>query len=69
MAKHVVLTGPISGTVTCADGTVVDVTDQAVEVDSPQRAGEVAHLIGVRHNADAQSPHSHVCTGHCPQEV
>lgn len=45
---HAVLTGPISGTVTCADGTTYDVTPQLVEV-ADHHAAEVAHLIGLRY--------------------
>lgn len=42
---HVVLTGPISGTVELEDGTVYDVTPGAVEID-PAHADEVSFLIG-----------------------
>lgn len=47
--KHVVLTGPIQGTVTMADGTVVDVSPVAVELTSEEHAAEVAHLVGLRY--------------------
>lgn len=43
--SHVVFTGPITGTVQCADGTVYDVSAPWVEVN-PAHADEVAHLIG-----------------------
>lgn len=46
---HVVLTGPITGTVTTADGTVVDVSPVAVEVTDQAVADEIAHLIGLRY--------------------
>lgn len=49
---HVVLTGPIQGTVTLEDGTVVDVSPVAVEVGSPEEAAEVAHQIGLRYAAE-----------------
>lgn len=52
---HVVLTGPIQGTVTLDDGTLVDVSAPAVAVDSPERAAEVAHQIGLRY-ADEGHP-------------
>jgi FMN phosphatase YigB (HAD superfamily) len=50
--SHAVLTGPIRGTVTLADGTVVDVRPDVVYVDSPEQAAEVAHLIGERHEVE-----------------
>lgn len=51
---HVVLTGPITGTVELSDGTVVDVTQPVIEVH-PDNADEVAHLIGRRY-ADEGHP-------------
>lgn len=48
---HVVLTGPIRGTVTTGDGTTYDVSEVAVEVH-PDHADEVAHLIGKRYEAE-----------------
>lgn len=48
---HVILTGPISGTVTLDDGTVVDVSQQLIVVDDAQ-AAEVAHKIGLRYEAE-----------------
>lgn len=47
--EHVVLTGPITGTVTLDDGTVVDVTQPVVGVESPERAAEIAHAVGLRY--------------------
>lgn len=44
---HVVLTGPIRGSVILGDGSVVDVTPEAIEVDSQEQAAEVAHAIGL----------------------
>lgn len=43
---HVVLTGPIKGSVTLADGSTVDVSPIAVEADSHEHAAEIAHAIG-----------------------
>lgn len=54
--SHAVITGPISGSVILADGTEVDVSPDVVMVDSPDRAAEIAHLIGRRH-ADEGHPH------------
>ena len=45
--EHVVLTGPITGTVTLEDGTRVDVSAPVVVVESQERAAEVAHAIGL----------------------
>lgn len=45
---HVLLTGPIQGTVTLADGTVVDVSQPVIAVQDDQ-AEEIAHLIGQRY--------------------
>lgn len=39
--KAVVITGPIQGTVTLGDGTVVDVSDDLIEVE-PEQAAAVA---------------------------
>lgn len=46
---HVVLTGPIQGSVTLDDGTVVDVSPVVVEVSSPEEAAELADKIGQRY--------------------
>lgn len=43
---HVVLTGPIRGNLTLADGTMVDVTPPVVEVAGPEQAAEINTLIG-----------------------
>lgn len=47
--KAVVFTGPITGPVTLADGTTIDVTDAFVEVDSPAQAAELSDAIGARY--------------------
>lgn len=44
--EHVLLTGPIRGTVTKADGTEVDVTPGVIAVDSVEEAEEISFLIG-----------------------
>lgn len=49
---HVVLTGPIQGTVTLDDGTVVDVGPQVIEVSNEEHAQEVAHLIALRYQEE-----------------
>lgn len=43
---HAVLTGPITGLLTLADGTVVNVTPAVVEVADQEQAHELAFLIG-----------------------
>lgn len=43
---HVLLTGPISGTVTKADGTVVDVSPIGIAVADQDEADEISFLIG-----------------------
>jgi hypothetical protein len=54
---HAVITGPIKGTVTLADGTVVDVRPDVVYVDTPEQAAEVAHQIGLRYAKDGHPAH------------
>jgi hypothetical protein len=54
-----VLTGPIKGTVTCADGTVVDVKPDTVFVESAERAWEVALLVGDRYAKEGHPAHEH----------
>lgn len=46
---HVVITGPLTGTVQLEDGSIVDVTANEIEVDSPEKAAEVAHLVSLRY--------------------
>lgn len=48
---HVLLTGPIQGTVTLEDGTVVDVTQPFIAVSDDQ-AEEIAAKIGERYAAE-----------------
>lgn len=52
----VVQTGPIGGTVTLTDGTVVDVSADYVEVPTQHVANEVVDLIAQRY-ADEGHPH------------
>lgn len=49
---HAVLTGPITGTVVTEDGTEVDVSGMYANVDSLEKAEEVAFLIGERYAAE-----------------
>lgn len=51
VADHVLLTGPIKGTVELEDGTVVDVTPPVIAVSDDQ-AAEIAHRIGERYAAE-----------------
>lgn len=44
-----VMTGPIQGTVTCADGTVYDVSPMIIGVRDDDHAREVAHLVSMRY--------------------
>jgi len=68
---HVVVTGPAYGPVTTSDGTVYDVSEQVIEVASPQHAGEVSHLIGVLHEERGHPDHQpgdpfvHECSDEC----
>lgn len=43
---HVLLTGPITGSVTKEDGTVVDVSPGIIEVADTDEAEEIGFLIG-----------------------
>lgn len=47
----ILLTGPIDRKFTLADGTVYDVAPAQIEVASPEHAAELAHLIGLHHEA------------------
>ena len=49
MSSHVVLTGPIAGSVLLPDGTEVDVSAPIVEVADQATADAVAHAIAVRY--------------------
>lgn len=57
--QHAVLTGPIRGSVTLADGTEVDVQPDVVYLDTLDQAHEVAHLIGERYAAEGHPQHAH----------
>jgi hypothetical protein len=48
---HVLLTGPVVGTVTKRDGTVIDVTPTVIEVADQAEADEVSHLLGLHYAA------------------
>lgn len=50
--RHVLLTGDtrrFGNRVILADGTRVDVTEDLIEVESPELAAEIAHAIGQAH--------------------
>lgn len=65
---HLVLTGPIKGTVATADGTVYDVNEYAVEVPD-HHAMEVAEEVGRRYMLEGHPEHlfSDVPFVHVPQ--
>lgn len=50
--KHVVLTGPIRGSVTLPDGREISVSAPVVEVDDLATAEAVAAAIGERYAAE-----------------
>lgn len=54
--QHVVLTGPITGTVTLSDGEVIDVSQDGVVARDEAHAAEIAHAIGV-HWAQPENIH------------
>jgi hypothetical protein len=49
VVPHAVMTGPITGTVTLADGTEYDVSPELIQVASGEHQAEVAHLIAQRY--------------------
>lgn len=53
--KHVVLTGPIRGSVTLPDGREISVSAPVVEVDNLATAEAVAAAIGERYAAPPPS--------------
>lgn len=59
--QHVVITGPIKGTVTTADGTVYDVSADNVEV-ADEHGLEVAELIGARYADEGHPSHMYTDT-------
>lgn len=67
----VLITGPVYGKFTTSDGTEYDVSEQVIELKSEEHGGELAHLIGVRHEErghphhDSSIPFVHVCTDSC----
>lgn len=56
IGEHVVLTGPIQGSVTLDDGTSYDVSGFAVDAPLEHHA-EIAHLIGLRYAAEGHPDH------------
>lgn len=69
--EHLVITGKAYGTVTTSDGTEYDISPDVIEVASPAHAGEVSHLIGLKHEQDghpdhpAAEPFVHTCGDEC----
>lgn len=55
--QHALYTGPIRGTVTLADGTVVDVRPDVVYLDTLEQVEETARLIAERHVAKGHPHH------------
>lgn len=55
--EHVVLLGPIEGTVTTAGGATIDVSPVAVACSTVEAAAEVAHLVGLRYAAEGHPDH------------
>lgn len=52
VGDHVLLTGPISGSVQTADGRTVDVGPAVIAVSSQEEADEISFLIGERHRVE-----------------
>lgn len=52
-----VITGPIVGTFTLADGTVYDATPKAVDVRNQDEADELSYLIGMHHERHGHPLH------------
>lgn len=50
--SHLVLTGPVFGSVVLNDGTKIDVTPSVIEVATEEQAAEVSDLIGRMHVAN-----------------
>ena len=69
--RPVVFTGPIKGEITLTDGSTYNVSDDYVEADSHEAAGELSHYIGLRHESEGHPGHTedepfvHVCTEQC----
>lgn len=55
-AEHVIITGPITGSVTLDNGEVIDVTQPVIAVRDEAHAAEVAHAIG-QHWAQPENIH------------
>lgn len=49
---HLLMTGPITGTVTLPDGRIVDVSPPFLEVADQDEADEIAHQIGLHWQAN-----------------
>lgn len=51
------LTGPVVGEYTLADGTVYDVSQHDIQVDSLEHAQELSYLIGLHHEKHGHPHH------------
>ena len=66
--SHVLITGPVKGTVTLPNGDEVDVTPATLTFSSEAEARDVADAIGARHaehghpDHDADQPFAHEST-------
>ncbi len=54
--EHLILVGPLAGTVTTLDGTTFDVSAAAVVIPE-DKVAEVANLIGLRYAAEGHRDH------------
>jgi hypothetical protein len=54
---HVVVTGPITGTVDTEDGTTYDVTENVIAVH-PEHAAQVGDMIGLRYEMEGHPSHT-----------
>ena len=54
---HIVITGPITGTVTLPGGKIIDVTDPIIAVGSPKEAALVSNAIAQRFVEEGHPSH------------
>lgn len=66
---HLLITGPVTGTITVVDGTRYDVTGEVIECASQDHARQVAHFIGLQHEETGVNGTNpgfvHTCTDDC----
>jgi len=55
--KPVMFTGNVKGNIKLEDGTIYNVSDDWIEVESHAHAGELSHHIGVRHETEGHPAH------------